>query len=84
MQNLLNILGPNEVNALVQATEKLKEKVAELEKEKMRFQIVMAEVRLGYETKIAQMDKAMQKMIGMQLLKELGQAGHLQQGAQTK
>lgn len=78
------MIGPNEINMLVQVNQKLKGKVEEFEKEKLRFTVVMAEARMGYETKIAYLENVLQKLLAQLMVQGMGGAGqHPEEDSQS-
>lgn len=61
-------IGPQQVIQLIQINEKLKEKVQSLEKDRVRFVTVMAEVKLAHQQ---QLKKLAEELAGQNLLKML-------------
>jgi uncharacterized protein (DUF302 family) len=70
-------IGPAEIGMLLQINQQHKGKIADMEKEKIRFQTIMAEVRLNYEQKIQTLQGELQKL-GLIVL--YGQNGLYQSG----
>lgn len=53
-------IGPQQVIQLIQITEKQKERIQELEKDRVRFVTVMAEVKLAHQQELQEIKQKVQ------------------------
>jgi hypothetical protein len=71
-------INPAEIGLLIQINQQQKEKIANMEKEKTRFQTVMAEVKLSYEQRIQTLEGELKKLALIMTL--TGHGGLFQSG----